>query len=1565
MPTLIKNRYVVIETLGAGGEARVVKALDRQHDRVVALKMRAAPDEGARQELLGEARVLLAVPPHPALPLMREDFFDDGRYIVAMDWVEGTDLARLLRAQGRPGLSPSSVMRWLSDAAAALTHLHTLERPVIHGDVKPANLILTRGGRVVLVDFGLSSSPDARLRRAGTRGYAAPELAAGEGPSRASDIYSLAATGFALLTGEAPSGIRPSWEGLDPAEAEQLEEALRLGLATDPARRPQTPGEFLERLRAGWGQTLPTGVLTFCMTDIEGSTPMWDAQPAAMAQALVRHDEVIAATVEAGGGRFIKSMGEGDATVSVFADPAKALAAVLEMNRRLGAEDWPDGLQLRVRTALHTGEAERRDETYFGPALNVAARIRALGDGGEVLLSRLTADLVRNRMPDGASLVDLGPHRLRGVRDPEHVFAISAAGISTPLPATECPYPGLLPFQTDDHELFFGREDVADELLRRVRDRGFVAVVGSSGSGKSSVLRAGVLPAFGSGQVMTPGEDPSVPDVPGLLVVDQFEEVFTLCDDEDQRTRFIEGLLAREEPVAIALRADFYGRCANHARLAEAVARDQVLLGPMSADELRCAIAEPARAAGLRVEAGLVDVLVAEVEGEPGALPLLAHVLHATWERRDGRRLTLDGYHATGGVRGAIASTADRVLDGLDASDQGLARAVFLRLVELGETVDTRRRAGLHELGGDRASTVVGTLSAARLVIVDAGAVELAHEALIREWPRLQGWIDDGREGLRIHRHVTSSAAAWDSLGRVPSELYRGPRLAMAINWLASGPDLSPLERDFLDASRREEVRSTRRLRTLLAGTGIALVVAIVAGALALVSRERAADERDRADVSRIAAESRSVIERSPDLGLLLAVEAYRLRDDADTRSTVLAAVEAHPQLLGLLEGTASGLEAAIFSPDGKLLATPTSDGSGTLLWDVATHERIAVLRHGKNVILGGAISPDGRWLVLPAIREEGDDVISFLQVWDLRSRRFVREARSPGGALSSAAFSRDGRVLVTQGGPRLGGAFPTIAVVWNTRTWEPSGKPWKLIDEYVGDRRIALSPDGRFIASPTPGGGVQVFDVRKRTEVGKEIPAAQQVGGLATEVTALAFNPDSSVLAIGTDDGPILLVEPSTGKPRATLSQEKFSTSLEWSRDGRLLASGRIDGRTQLFDREGMPVGLQLAANASAINDVSFSEDGRRLATAGLDRTGAIWALDGTRSIGKPLRGRDAEITQAAWIDRRRFVTGGTDGSVVFRDTAGVPRRRVRLPGEVFAVAADPKRQRIVAAGTQGVTSLRLDGERTSHLDLDGGWAQSVAIDPATGSVAIAVDNTRGRPDEAIAEQGHVRVWNPSTGDEIGSRIPTEGDGVAIAVAWAPDGDTLAVSVDGNFLTFHDARTYRREGRAIQLADSSIPAIAFSPDGKRIAGGTSAGAVRQWSVRTHREIGSALTGHTTPVAGVAYSTDGSLLASTALATARTRLWDRRTGASIGNELVAGTVPYTERTYSSEHLLASVPAFSPDGKQLVTAGPAGATAIWDLRPGSWAKAACSLVSRNLTSSEWTRYLPGRQKQRIC
>jgi serine/threonine protein kinase len=340
----VRDRYELLEVVGSGGQGRVVKARDHRHDRLVALKIRAIRSEADRTALLSEARILFGLPPSPRLPTVREDFFEGDEYVIVMDWVEGTNLARILHAEGRPGLPPTLVLEWLADAAAALTHLHQQDPPVVHGDVKPANLILTTGGRVSVVDFGASSTPATPGRRGGTPGFAAPERASRGDMTRASDVYSLAATAFALLTGEAPTGIRPSWAGVEPALAEQIESAIREGLATDPSHRVATPGELVERLRAGWATSLPTGVLTFCFTDVVGSTSLWEADATAMAHAIVLHDKTIATAVERRGGRLIDAMAEGDSTVSVFDSPGSAIAAAVDLTRDLDRVVWPAGL---------------------------------------------------------------------------------------------------------------------------------------------------------------------------------------------------------------------------------------------------------------------------------------------------------------------------------------------------------------------------------------------------------------------------------------------------------------------------------------------------------------------------------------------------------------------------------------------------------------------------------------------------------------------------------------------------------------------------------------------------------------------------------------------------------------------------------------------------------------------------------------------------------------------------------------------------------------------------------------------------------------------------------------------------------------------------------------------------------------------------------------------------------------------------------------------------------------------------------------------------------------------
>ena len=437
-----------------------------------------------------------------------------------------------------------------------------------------------------------------------------------------------------------------------------------------------------------------------------------------------------------------------------------------------------------------------------------------------------------------------------------------------------CPYMGLQAFQPEDTEFYFGREALVADVLARLAEARFVAVVGASGSGKSSFVRAGVVAAIWKGTLavgtgarvimMTPGERPleqlamriallrnvavgsllddlrsdprhvelavrqALIDAPAdarvVLVVDQFEELFTLCHDEDERRGFVQALMhvkgesSSRTIVILAVRADFYGRLAAFTELAAAVRDDQVLIGPMASDELRRAIEQPAAEAGLTVEPGLIDTILEDLGSEPGGLPLLSHALLETWDRRRGSRLTVAGYRESGGVRGAIAQTAESVVERLDPEQQAIARRIFLSLTDVGEGSEpTRRRVSRSELGtgpGSQAMVeqVIDVLADARLVTLDEQTVEVAHEALIRHWPRLRRWLDESLEELRLHRRLTQAAREWEHLGRDPGALYRGARLAAIRDWTDDHQtELSDLERDFVNASRAAESTELER----------------------------------------------------------------------------------------------------------------------------------------------------------------------------------------------------------------------------------------------------------------------------------------------------------------------------------------------------------------------------------------------------------------------------------------------------------------------------------------------------------------------------------------------------------------------------------------------------------------------------------------------------------------------------------------------------------------------------------------------------------------------------------
>ena len=487
----------------------------------------------------------------------------------------------------------------------------------------------------------------------------------------------------------------------------------------------------------------------------------------------------------------------------------------------------------------------------------------------------------------------------------------------------QCPYQGLVPYDVDDSDGFFGRADDVARCLRRLGEEGAVVVVGPSGSGKSSLVRAGVVAALRRAgrrvQVITPGAHPMDALTAGhgseVLVVDQCEEAVTLCADPAERTAFFAAIAERDELV-VALRADRMGEVAGYPGFARVVERGLHLLNPMTAEDLRACVQGPAQQAGLLVEPGLVDLLLREVEGEPGALPLLSHALRETWAHREGRTLTVEGYLATGGIRGAVARTADEVWESLGPDKQRVTRDLMLRLVGTGDSGEpVRHRVPRRLVAADREhEQVMERLVAARLVTSDEDSLQIAHEALARAWPRLQDWLADDAQGQQIRHHLAASADAWDRLGRPDSELYRGIRLAQAVDWREQAdPDLPGVEGHFLEASQQQvdaELRAAReraesetaarhRTRRLAAGLAAVLVLVLVAAGLATYFQRQAVTRADEAAAATVQAEANRLAQLSGTVGgldtsLLLAVEALNTADTPATRDGLLGRLLEH-----------------------------------------------------------------------------------------------------------------------------------------------------------------------------------------------------------------------------------------------------------------------------------------------------------------------------------------------------------------------------------------------------------------------------------------------------------------------------------------------------------------------------------------------------------------------------------------------------------------------------------------------------------------------------------------------
>jgi WD40 repeat protein/transcriptional regulator with XRE-family HTH domain len=1176
------------------------------------------------------------------------------------------------------------------------------------------------------------------------------------------------------------------------------------------------------------------------------------------------------------------------------------------------------------------------------------------------------------------------------------------------------PFKGLLYFEEGDADLFSGREELTARLAGRLVNsiaggERFLAVVGASGSGKSSVMRAGLISTLrwrtsSAGwpiYLLTPSARPIealaasltqetgsvvatanladdltadtrslhlairrvVQGIRGshaLVVVDQFEELFTLCRSQSEQKAFVGNLLtAALEPdgptiVAIALRADFYAHCADFTNLREALARNQEYIGPMTPGELKSAIEEPARRGHWELEPGLVDLLLHDVGEEPGALPLLSHALLETWQRRRGQTLTLSGYLASGGVRGAIAETAEAVFkDRLNQEQRTIARQIFLRLTELGEgTQDTRRRAALVELvpGADEqgaVDVVLKTLVDARLITTGEGTAEVAHEALIREWPTLREWLAEDREGLRLHRHLTESAQEWDALKRDAGALYRGSRLARATEWASTHRDeLNALEGAFLQASQEwaereaaereaqrqreldaaqrlaetekrraeEQAGAARRLRRRALLLTAALLVVGVLAAVALLLARQARQESQLSASRELAAAAISNLDVDPELSVLLALQAVTTTYGVDNTWTTEAENSLHRALLAshvrlTLAGHKAQVWSVAYSPDGTRLVTASQDHTAKV-WDSATGKEMMTLQGHTAPVNTVAYSADGT-----RIATGSDDHTA--KIWDASSGAELFTITGHGDAIFRVEFSPDSLRVVTAGADKT-------ARIWDVATG-------KLLTTVTHDDAVldaTFSPDGSKIATNSWDGTVKMWDASS----GKEVRTFIDQPG---DNSSVDFSADGKRIAAGwfPPQG-VKIWEVATGTELLTLSgHNNLVFDVAFGPDdpgspsgaGGTLATSGLDRKVKVW---ALNVGRELftlSGHTGAVNNIAFSPDGKSLATASPDGTAKIWDVTaGHELLAMPGQGR------VAWSpDGTRLVEGFQNGPSKIWD-ASTGKELVTLAGRNVTaanLAFSPDSKRVATADIDG-NAVIWDALTGKELFTLSGHTSNVE------GVAFSPDGTR----IATAAHDHTaKIWEASTGKELMTLTGHQTE--VVSVVFSPDSTRLVTGdVEGTAILW-DAVTGKQIGDFRGHTDT-IWSVAYSPDGTRLVTGSRDGTARIWDALTGKELFT-LSGHTGTVVGVAFNPDSKRVA-TGSRDGTAKVWDALTGKELltlyGGSFGAGGV-----------------AFSPDGKRLAVAGD-DAVRLYALDLNDLVSLARSRVTRALTTEECQRYL---------
>lgn len=1395
------------------------------------------------------------------------------------------------------------------------------------------------------------------------------------------------------------------------------------------------------------------GTVTFLFTDIQGSTRLLDKLKDQYANVLAIHHKIMRDAIQKWNGREMDT--QGDAFFVTFTRALDAIQCAAEAQRNFAEYEWPHNDPLRVRMGLHTGEPLIASTGYVGMDVHRAARIGDAGHGGQVLISQSTRSLVAQDLPEGVAIRDLGEYRLKDMNFPTPIYQLVIEGlpadfapIRTKFSGTEAPTPGDPPFKglqyfdEADSDLFYGREVLTAKLVKRLSESQFLSVIiGASGSGKSSVVRAGVIPALKKGASLTDGTSPPedstnwrmhiltptahplealatelthssesvtataslMDDLTqdprslglflarqksqnrSLLVLDQFEELFTLCRDEFEREAFIDNLLTAIQQndskltVIITLRADFYAHLAQYPELRDAVAHQQEYIGPMTTDELRRAIEAPAKRAHWNFEPGLVDLILRDVGDEPGALPLLSHALLETWKRRAGHTMTLKGYADAGGVRGAIAHTAESVYQSLAPEEQVIARNIFLRLTELGEgTEDTRRRVSFDELMSDAENTdevrsVLNMLADARLVTLGEETAEVAHEALIREWPTLREWLNQDREGLQLHRRLTETAREWELLERDEGVLYRGAQLAQAREWAALHlKALNTGEQAFLDASnafekkkiaeqeeqqRREleaaqklaetERQSATRLRLrnrIITAVGVIAVILAVAAmsfsrqssnnaktaeenaqsalnaqATAQANADEAQNARDNALSAQETAQSRELaiasinnLDVDPERSVLLALEGLSLSNTREAEESLHQSL-ASLRTLKVMEHP-DWIGSVDYSPDGKFLLTANDDGIARV-WDVETGQEAFSLPAQPDWVNGAEFSPDGK-----LIATAGND--ETVKIWDVQTKSEVFTLTGYSDYVLTTVFSPNGKLLATTGGNKF-------VKIWDVSTGEEL-QTLGYTDPVIS---VAFSPDGQRLAASSTSEMI-IWD----------LITGDKLLNIKDAVHSVAFSPDGKQLAAGNINGLIDILDAETGSQLLLLSgHSNIAMAVKFSPDGTQIASASLDGTAKIWDAETGQELITLAGHVVGVTSVDFSPDGKSVATSGGDNTARIWDItpSGSKEL-VTLSGRQFRNANYS-PDEKWIVTASFEDGVVqvWEVESGLEILNINAHvGRVNQAVFSPDGKQIATSGADNTVKI-WDADTGQELFTITGFGDGSIGNGAHPGVLDVAFNPDGNKLATASGDGAAKIWDSQTGVEL---LSLEGNGSPLSrIQFSPDGSLIATASEEPDLTAQLRVFDANSGSEIwrqTIQQTRVWGLAFDPKGERIVTAGGQGVIKIWETSTGEELID-IPDYTASAGNAIFSPNGSRLAI--VGGDGLQIWDIEAKEKVLNlQIHSGWIWAV--------------SFTSDGSQLATASTDGTTRVIYMDIENLIELAKSRVTRTLTIAECQQYL---------